>query len=245
MKNRLLRFALPVLGLLTASLSAQQPATPAPDYHQMITVIRVTPGKSAEFVKFIGETSKKVAQLRANSGEIVSWSLLRAVYPSGKEAAGDYVITTLYKGVPPEPKSGSALDPVYKQAGVTMTSAEANVIRNSLSSAVTTEIWRVRQRVGAAAKGHYVLRNQMRVKDSSGYNSCGQRLKADRRGPGEKGRAQRMVDGQQAAADGNRHRLHRLHRGCFPLVDGRFCHPALSGGRRPNESRKKLSAGHG
>jgi hypothetical protein len=99
----------------------------------------------------------------------VSWSLLRAVYPSGKEAAGDYVITTLYKGVPPEPKSGAAMDPVYKQAGVTMTSAEASVMRNSLSSAVTTEIWRVKERVGAVAKGHYVQRNLMRVKDSSGY----------------------------------------------------------------------------
>jgi hypothetical protein len=167
MKIRVLRFALPIIALVAASLKAQPAASV--DYYQVVNVIRVTPGKNAEFVKYLEENSRKVAQMRADSGEIISWTLLRAVYPAGKEAAGDYMISTVYPGVPPEPKTGAALSAVYQKAGVRMTTAEATERRNSLSSLVTTEMWRIRERLGASAKGQYMQRNLMRIKDSAGY----------------------------------------------------------------------------
>lgn len=167
MKVRMLRFVLPLIVLLSASLQAQQPAASAS--YQVVSTIKVTPGKTADFLKYIEDTTKKIAQMRLTSGEITGWYLLRAVYTAGRETAGDYLIVTNYPGIPTEPKTGEALAATYRAAGVKMTPAEASVVRNSVSSVISTETWQYKERVGSSGKGYYVVRNMMRIKDSAGY----------------------------------------------------------------------------
>jgi len=168
MKLGMLRFVLPIIALLSASLKAQQPA--ASDSYEVVSTIKVTPGKTAEFLKYIEDTTKKIAQMRLTSGEITGWYLLRAVYTAGRETAGDYLIVTNYPGSPTEPKTGEALAAAYRAAGVKMTPAEASVVRNRVSSIISTETWQYKERVGHSGKGYYVVRNMMRIKDSAGYN---------------------------------------------------------------------------
>lgn len=173
MNVRMLRFALPVICLLTAKLQGQQPAAPAaapaPAYYQTMTIVKTLPGKGGDWVKLVRDTTMKVAQMRADSGEIVSWTLLRAVMPAGQEARADYIISTIYEGVPPAPLGGTAMAEAWKKAGVTMTTDQASVIRNSSSSLVSSEMWRLNSRLGAPAKGHYLMINFMKVKDADGY----------------------------------------------------------------------------
>ena len=169
MKLRMLRFVLPIIAMFSASLKAQQPAASAP-YH-VVSTIKVTPGKTADFLKYVEDNTKKVAQMRLDSGEITGWYLLRAVYSAGRETAGDYIIATNYPGSPTEPKTGEALSAAYRAAGVKMTPAEASVVRNTVSSIISTEAWQIKDRVGNSGKGHYVVRSMMRVKDSAGYNA--------------------------------------------------------------------------
>lgn len=174
MKVSLLRFTLPVICLLTAQVQGQQPAAapaaaPAPAYYQAMTLVKTMPGKGNEWVKLVRDTTMKVAQMRADSGEIVSWTLLRAVMPAGQEARADYIISTLYQGVPPAPVGGTAMADAWKKAGVTMTTDQASAIRNSTSSLVSSEMWRINSRAGAPAKGHYIMINFMKVKDANGY----------------------------------------------------------------------------
>lgn len=169
MKRIVLRLILPIIALLSASLQAQQ--TAASDAYEVVTTVKVTPGKNAEFLKYIEDAPKKIAQMRVASGEIAGWYLLRAIYTTGSETAGDYLIVTNYPGIPTEPKTGEALAAAYRAAGVKMTPAEATVVRNSVSSIISTETWQYRERVGHAGKGYYVVRNMMRIKDAAGYSA--------------------------------------------------------------------------
>jgi hypothetical protein len=169
MKLGVLRFALPVIGLLAAPVQAQQP-TPAV-YTQTLSYVKVIPGKAAEYEQLVSETSRKVAQVRANSGEIISWTLLRAVMPAGQEARADYIISTMSEGAPPAPTTRAAFEESLKKAGSTVNAAEYYEKRRAISNLVATEMWRPQLRVGAPEKGHYVMLNYMKVKDATAYSA--------------------------------------------------------------------------
>ncbi len=168
MKASIVRFALPVVILAMAALHGQQPA--APTYTQTLAYVRVPAGKGAEYEKFLAETTRKVAQLRANSGEIVSWTVLRAVTPSGQEARANYLISTISEGAPPAPLSQAALATAMKNAGVAMSVTDFTEKRGSLSSLVATEMWRPRVRVAGPKTGHYLYINYMKVHDMAAYS---------------------------------------------------------------------------
>ena len=173
MKASLVRLALAASTLVVAALHAQPSATPAtntPTYTQTLAYVRVPSGKGAEYEKFLAETTRKVAQLRADSGEIISWTVLRAVTPSGLEARANYLISTVSEGAPPVPTSESALATAMKKAGVAMSVTEFVQRRSSLSTLVATEMWRPRVRVGAPKKGHYLYINMMKVHDMAAYS---------------------------------------------------------------------------
>jgi hypothetical protein len=169
MKTSLLRFALPVIGLMTVSLPGQQPATPV--YTQTLNYVKVTPGKSTEYEQLLNESSRKVAQVRANAGEILSWTVLRAVMPAGQEARADYIISTISEGPPPPPATRAGFEENMKKAGATMTAAEFLEKRAALSTLVATEMWRPQVRVGTPEKGHYIQLNYMKVKDAAAYTT--------------------------------------------------------------------------
>ena len=169
MKAHLLRFALPAFCLIAAQLSGQQPAPQNSEtaFYQSSTYIKVAPGKSNEWLQLVRDTSMKVAQMRADAGEITVWTLLRSVMPAGQEARADYAIHEVSVGAPREP---SSLATALQKAGVTMSSAEVNAKRNSLSTLVAIELWRPRVRLGAGQKGHYVYVNHMKVHDAAAFN---------------------------------------------------------------------------
>ena len=165
MKATLLRCALPLI--LTAALHGQAPA--APVYTQTLTYIKITPGKGAEFEQFMNDSSRKVAQARANAGEIVSWTLLRAVMPAGQEARADYVLSVISEGAPAAPMGRTQFADALKKAGATMSAAEYYDKRSALSSLVAVEMWRPQVRVAAPKKGHYLFLNFMKVHDAAAY----------------------------------------------------------------------------
>ena len=165
MKMKQLVLALAAFCTAAALVHGQAPA--APVYTQTINYVKVTPGKGAEYMKFVADTTMKVAQMRADAGEILSWTLLRSVYPAGQEARSDYMISTITEGGPRAPVTMD--DAMLKKAGASMTAAEATTQRTALSSLVASEVWRPRIRLGAPAKGHYLFLNYMKVHDDTKY----------------------------------------------------------------------------
>ena len=155
-----------VIWMMTGQLEAQQ----QPVYYQTLNCIKVMPGKGREFTQFVNDTSKKVAQTRADAGEILSWTFLRSVMPAGQEARCDYMISTLFEGAPPAPRGPEVFEKALQKAGVNMTASDWTAKANSLSSLVSTEMWRPRIRVGAPQKDHYLFLNYMKVHDAPEYN---------------------------------------------------------------------------
>ena len=173
MKNSMLRFAVPAFCLIAAQLPGQTtpaPASTTPSYTQSLSYIKVAPGKSNEYLQLTRDVSMKTAQVRADAGEIVSWSLLRSVFPAGEEARANYVISIISEGSPKSAGSRSAFEEQLKKAGVTMSATEYYAKRGSITTLVASELWRIRERVGAPAKGHYLFLNSMRVHDAAAYN---------------------------------------------------------------------------
>ncbi|MDO8538877.1 MAG: hypothetical protein Q7S40_00440 [Opitutaceae bacterium] len=167
MKSILLRFALPVIGLMTAPLQGQQPTTPT--LTQTLTYVKVAPGKAADYEQLLNESSRKVAEVRANAGEILSWTLLRTVMPAGQEARADYIISVISEGAPPVPATRASFEENLKKAGAKITASEFMEERSAISTLVASEMWRPRSRVGAPKKGHYIFIDYMKVQDATAY----------------------------------------------------------------------------
>jgi hypothetical protein len=165
---KMIRLLLTVAAVFTIAMQLHaQTATSAPVYTQTVNYIKVAPGKGEEWLSFVRETSMKVGQMRANQGEIISWTLLRSVYPAGQEARADYMISVVYEGGPHS--LAATNDELYKKAGVAMKTSEISAKRATLSSLVASEMWRQNVRVGAPAKGHYLFVNYMKVLDTDKY----------------------------------------------------------------------------
>lgn len=172
MKTSLLRFALPAFCIFAAQLPGQQSTqSPAgPTYTQSLTYLKTAPGKGNEWLKMTREETMKTAQARADAGEILSWTLLRSVYPAGTDARADYVISVLTEGPPPRPTGDAGLEADLKRAGLKMSANEYWSKRSSIVTRVASELWRIRERVAAPQKGHYLYLNFMKVQDAAAYN---------------------------------------------------------------------------
>lgn len=169
MRSSQLLLTIAALAMSAAQLPAQAPA--APVYYQTVNSIKVLPGKGTEYVKFVTETSMKIAQMRVDAGEIVSWSLSRSVMPAGQEARCDYIISTISEGAPTPPMGTEDFEKRLKKAGINMTSAAFIAQRTTLSTLVSTEMWQQRIRVGMPQKGHYYYLNFMKVLDAAAYTN--------------------------------------------------------------------------
>lgn len=173
MKNSMLRFAVPAFCLIAAQLQGQTASAPAPTtptYTQSLTYLKVVPGKGGEYRQLVRDVNLKVQQMRADAGEIVSWTLLSSVFPAGQEARADYLISVITEGPPKRSTSGSTFEEQMKKAGITMSASDYYAKRGSLTTLVASELWRIRERVAAPAKGHYLFINSMRVHDATAYN---------------------------------------------------------------------------
>ena len=168
MSALLRRFTFPVLCLLAVPLGAQQAAEP-PRYTQQLTYLKTTRGKGEARLQMTRNETMKAEQVRANAGEIVSWTLLRSVYPAGEEARSDYLISVIYAGLPPAPGGNSGLEANLKKAGVNLSANDYWAKRREVVTRVASELWRVRERVAAPAVGHYIQINSMKVNDMTAY----------------------------------------------------------------------------
>ena len=80
------------------------------------------------------------------------------------------MISTMSEGAPPAPRGPEVFEKALQKAGVNMTASDWTAKANSLSSLVSTEMWRPRIRVGAPQKDHYLFLNYMKVHDAPEYN---------------------------------------------------------------------------
>jgi len=161
MYKKILFFTLAATLTMGLQVQAQQYADDV--YTQRLSYIKTVPGKGQEWRQLVRDVSMKVAQVQADSGEIVSWTLLRSVYPAGQEARADFMISVITKGDPRSRVRSRAEN--RELAGVKMTTSEYNEKRNALSTLVAAELWRPRIYNGAAENGNYLSLNMMEVKD--------------------------------------------------------------------------------
>jgi hypothetical protein len=158
-----------VLSTSAIVMAGQLLGQPQPVYFQTLNCIKVLPGKRAEYRQFVEDTTRKVMQVRADAGEILSWTLLRSVMPAGEEARCDYMVSSMYEGTPRAPIGREEMDSQLKKAGVKMNASDFAAKRDTLTRLVSTELWRPRIRVGQPQKGHYLFLNYMKVHDAAEY----------------------------------------------------------------------------
>ena len=151
--------------MLAHTMSAQQ-AQPS---YTTVACLKVSPAQTAAYREFATTTTKALMQHAANSGRITSWSLMRAVMPTGSEARCDYMSVIGYTGTPPEPLDRESLTKRLASANIPMTADQYYAKRDSLSRLVSQEMFQSLIRVGQPAKGHYVFLNQMKVHKAADY----------------------------------------------------------------------------
>lgn len=165
MKVRRLFVCAALVAALSATLRAQQTPT---GYHS-VACIKVKPENNNEFRKWAADDVHKLAQSRVDGGAISGWLLLRAVIPSGTSAECDYLVVTMYPGVPPQPMGLEELDAALKKAGISMTAQQYVDRRASLSTLVSNNMFQNRASVGGFKKGDYFVVNYMKASNMEDY----------------------------------------------------------------------------
>lgn len=80
------------------------------------------------------------------------------------------MISTIAEGAPRAPIGREGFEKALQKAGLSMPVSDWYAKRDSLSSLVSTEMWRSRIRLGAPQKDHYLFLNYMKVHDAPEYN---------------------------------------------------------------------------
>jgi hypothetical protein len=150
---------------LSAMLSAQQ----APTGYHRVACIKVKPENNTEFRKWAAGDVHKLAQSLVDGGVDSSWILLRSVIPSGVSAECDYVVVTMYPGIPPAPMGLEELDAALKKAGIAMNAQQYVDRRTSLSTLISNNMFLNRAMVGTMKKGDYFVVNYMKASDMQEY----------------------------------------------------------------------------
>jgi hypothetical protein len=159
MKSSRLFACVALVAVLSATLFAQQ----APSGYHSVACIKVKPENNTEFRKWAAEDVHKFAQSRVDAGAYSSWFILRSVIPAGRSAECDYVIVSMYPGIPPQPMGLEELDGALKKAGITVTAQQYVDRRNSLTTLISNNMFQNQGYVGAFKKGDYFVVNYMKV----------------------------------------------------------------------------------
>ena len=150
---------------IAAAFSATLLAQQAPSGLHRVACIKIQPGKSAEFRKWMATDGHALQQARVDSGEIASWMLVRSVIPEGKSAECDYLVVSMYAGAPPAPSGLDGLAAMLKKAGLTTSAQEYVDHRDSLTELISNNLFRNRISVGTMKKGDYLVVNYFKVPD--------------------------------------------------------------------------------
>jgi hypothetical protein len=152
-----------LVAAFSATLFAQQP----PSGYHSVACIKVKRENNTEFRKWIAEDGRKYAQSRVDAGAYSSWMILRSVIPAGESAECDYVVVTMYPGIPPAPMGLEELDAALKKAGMTVSAQQYVDRRNSLTTLVSNDMFQNQGYVGTFKKGDYFVVNYMKVSDDN------------------------------------------------------------------------------
>lgn len=149
----------------SATLAAQQPPT---GYHS-VACIKVKPENNTEFRKWAAGDAHRLAQSRVDGGAMSTWILLRSVIPSGASAECDYLVVSMYPGIPPQPMGLDELDAALKKAGIAMTAQQYVDRRASLTTLISNNMFQNRAFVGTFKKGDYFVVNYMKAPNMEDY----------------------------------------------------------------------------
>jgi len=150
-----------IVAAFSATLLAQQ----APSGLHRVACIKIQPGKSAEFSKWMATDVHAYQQVRVDSGEVAAWMLVRSVIPEGKSAECDYLVVSMYAGAPPKPSGLDGVAATLKKAGLTMSAQEFVDHRDTLTELISNNLFQNRISVGTMKKGDYLVVNYFKVPD--------------------------------------------------------------------------------
>ena len=147
------------------TLCAQQ----SPSGFHRVACVKIKAGMAHEFTQWAAGDMHKYAQSRANSGAVSSWFLLSSVIPQGESAQCDYIMVSIYSGVPTPPMERDDLVSALKQAGISATAQEFVDKRNSMMTLISNDMFRTIATVGSPKKGDYFIVNYMKVSNMEDY----------------------------------------------------------------------------
>lgn len=154
---------------LVAAFSAMLAAQQAPTGYHSVVCLKVKPRNGAEFSQWVSGNEHKLAQSRVDSGAFSTWLLLRAVIPAGRSAECDYLVVSMYPGIPPQPMGQDELATDLKTAGIAMTAQQYVGRRTSLATLISNNLFQNRALVGSYKKGDYFVVNYMKAANIDDY----------------------------------------------------------------------------
>jgi hypothetical protein len=158
-----LSLALVFTALFAAPALAQQAQ---PDFHVVVSYIKVVPGQEAAYRAYLPTTGKKIYQeMTAGAGNLVMWSAAQVMYQGMEHGSEfDFVGAAVYAGPPPEP--GANVDAILmKAAGMNQTDLGKKLA--TLRTIVGTEVLRYRAGTitpGVLKEGDFRVVGRVRVK---------------------------------------------------------------------------------
>ena len=152
-----------------AALSPILPAQQASTGFHNVACIKVKPENNSEFRKWAAGDVHKLAQSRVDGGAVSEWILLRGVVPSGTSAECDYLVVTMYPGVPPQPMGREELEASLKKAGISTTAQQFVDRRSALTTLVSNNMFQNRAFTGSFKTGNYMVVNYMKASNIPEY----------------------------------------------------------------------------
>ena len=134
----------------------------------MVQYNKVAPERSAAFEDAVKTQLAKVMQVRANEGAVTLWASSKMLFPSGSDAKYNYVLATVYRGVPPLEPSAPELEKDWTKAGLKRAAFLERM--NSLGAVVVKrEIWRGLETVGPLEAGDLIRVDAKKVTTARDY----------------------------------------------------------------------------
>src|SRR4029079_8303564 len=118
-----------VCAVLAAACALTLCAQQAPSGFHRVACVKLKSGMAHEFTEWAAGDMHKYAQSRANSGAVSKWYLLSSVIPQGESAQCDYIMVSIYSGLPSPPMERDDL------VAASSRQASPPPLRNSLRSA--------------------------------------------------------------------------------------------------------------
>jgi hypothetical protein len=165
MKISRLFLTVALAGLFSLSLLAQT----APTGYHSVACIKVKPENASEFTRWAAADVHRFTQARVDLGAISTWYLLRSVIPQGTSAECDYLVVSMYPGVPRKPLDSKEIGAALKKAGLPVTAQEYVDKRNALATLVSDDLFQNQVFVGTVEKGDYFQVNYIKTANMADF----------------------------------------------------------------------------